>query len=202
MILDPRSFLATPALYRLFVNLISGPYARARVVNEFLRVKPGDSVLDVGCGSAEILSYIPDTDYCGVDISPEYIAAARSKYGNRGRFAIRAVAENTSFADLGKFNLVVAMGLIHHLNDSEAASLFSAAKAALKPGGRFVTLDNVFVPDQTTISRWIIRFDRGNHVRAKDEYFALANSHFESVSVKVFHDLLRIPHTHIVMDCF
>ena len=201
MRIDPRNFLANPALYRLFVNLISKPYARARLINEFLKIKPGDNVLDVGCGPGEILPHLPDVLYCGIDISSEYIAAACTRHGNKGRFFVRAVTDNTSFDDLGKFNLVMAMGLIHHLNDSEASSLFHAARSALKPGGRLVTLDNVFVPEQTAIARWIIKLDRGNYVRAKDEYLTIANRHFQKVRTTILHDLLRIPYTHIVMDC-
>jgi SAM-dependent methyltransferase len=201
MKLDPRNVLAIPALYRLFGNLISRPHARRRVINEFLKIKLGCKVLDVGCGPGDLLQFLPDIIYCGIDISPEYIDAARARHGSKGRFVTRAVTEKTSFEDLGKFDLIMAMGLVHHLNDAEASSLFRAAKSALNPGGRVVTLDNVFVPEQSAAARWIIKLDRGNHVRAKNEYLSIANQHFQNVNVTILHDLLRIAYTHIIMDC-
>jgi SAM-dependent methyltransferase len=201
MSLEPRNLLAIPALYRSFANLVAGPDARGRVINEFLKIKSGDRVLDVGCGPGDILPLLSGITYFGIDISQEYIAAARTRHGNKGRFAVVAVTDKTSFEDLGKFDLIMAMGLIHHLNDMEASSLFRAAKAALNPCGRFVTLDNAFVPEQSAVARWIIRLDRGNHVRSKDKYLAIANQHFQNVGVTILHDLLRIPYTHIIMDC-
>jgi cyclopropane fatty-acyl-phospholipid synthase-like methyltransferase len=198
---DPRNFLAIPALYRSFANLVAGPDARRRVISEFLKIKSGDKVLDVGCGPGDMLQLLSDINYCGIDISPEYIAAARARHGSKGRFVVRSVTDKTSFEDLGKFDLVMAIAIIHHLNDAEASSLFRAAKAVLNPGGRLVTLDNVFITEQSAAARWIIKLDRGNYVRTKDEYFAIADRHFQNVSVTILHDLLRIPYTHIIMDC-
>jgi cyclopropane fatty-acyl-phospholipid synthase-like methyltransferase len=201
MRVDPRNFLAIPKLYQSFQNLISGPNARRRVVFEFLKVKSGNNVLDVGCGPGNMLPLLPEVTYCGIDISSKYIAAAQAQHGRKARFLVRAVTDKTSFEDLGKFDLVMAIALIHHLTDAEVSSVFQAAKAVLNSGGRVVTFDNVFVPEQSRIARWIIKLDRGNHVRTKDEYVALANRHFQNVDVTILHDLLRIPYTHIIMEC-
>src|SRR6185437_10345080 len=191
---DPRRFLAIPRLYNSFANLVTAPDTHVRVVKEFLKVKSGDKVLDVGCGPGRMLHFLPDVTYCGIDISPEYIAAARTQYGTKGRFVVRPVTDNTTFDGLGKFDLVMVIAVVHHLTDMEACSLFRAAKAALNPGGRIVTLDNVFVPEQSSIARWIIKLDRGNNVRNRDEYFAIANRHFKKINVTILHDLLRIPY--------
>jgi hypothetical protein len=57
------------------------------------------------------------------------------------------------------------------------------------------------VPEQSGMARWIIKLDRGNHVRTRDEYIALASRQFRNVRVTILHDLLRIPYTHIIMEC-
>jgi len=202
MNVDPRNLLAVPKLYQLFANLVAGPAARRRVADEFLKVKPGDRVLDVGCGPGVMRPLLPDVIYCGVDVSSKYISAARAHQGDRDRFIVRAVTAQTSFDDLGKFDLVMANALVHHLDDAETSSLFQAAKAVLNSGGRVVTLDNVFIPEQSTIARWIIKLDRGKYVRTKAEYVALASQQFQNVHVTVLQDLLRIPYTHIIMECW
>ncbi len=202
MSVDPRNLLAVPMLYQLFGSLVAGADARRRVVDEFLKVKSGDTVLDVGCGPGVTRPLLPDVTYCGVDVSSKYISAARAQHGGKDRFIVRAVTAETSFEDLGKFDLVMANALLHHLNDAEASSLFQAAKVVLNPGGRVVTLDNVFMPEQSTLARWIIKLDRGKHVRTKDKYVALASQQFQNVRVTILHDLLRIPYTHIIMECW
>jgi cyclopropane fatty-acyl-phospholipid synthase-like methyltransferase len=198
---DPRNLLAVPKIYQIFQSLVAGQNARERVVDEFLKVESGDEVLDVGCGPGVMRSLLPYANYCGIDVSSKYISAALAQHGGRGRFIVRAVTDETSFEDLGKFDLVMAISLVHHLNDAEVSSLFQAAKAVLNSGGRVVTLDNVFVPEQSGMARWIIKLDRGNHVRTRDEYIALASRQFRNVRVTILHDLLRIPYTHIIMEC-
>jgi SAM-dependent methyltransferase len=202
MKVDPRGLLAIPKLYQSFQSLVGDRTARRRVVDEFLKVKSGDKVLDVGCGPGVMRPLLADVIYCGIDISSKYIAAARAQHGGEDRFIVRAVTNETSFEDLGTFDLVTANALLHHLNDAEASSLFQAAKTVLNSDGRIVTLDNVFVPEQSRMARWVIKLDRGRHVRTKDEYVALASRQFRNVRATILHDLLRIPYTHIIMECW
>ena len=37
------------------------------------------------CGPADILAFLPEIDYLGIDYLESYIAAARRGFGNRGR---------------------------------------------------------------------------------------------------------------------
>ena len=197
---DPRNLLSAPKIYQLFDNLIGGTNARKRLIREFLKTGVRDNILDVGCGPGSMRKFLLCETYCGIDISSKYISAARQQ-NDRDRFIVRAVTDKTSLKDLGKFDLVIAIGFLHHLNDGELISLFAAAKEVLNPGGRVVTLDNVFVAEQSIMARWIISLDRGKHVRTKEAYAALARQQFQQVRTTILHDLIRIPYTHIVMEC-
>lgn len=201
MKLDLRDALGASAVYLSFQNVIRRPDTMTRMVRDLFKIRAGEKILDAGCGPAALLEYMPDVAYCGIDISPAYIAAARAKYGNRGRFIVDAVTEHTSLQKYGEFDLAMAVGLLHHIDDAQASSLFAAAKQVLRPGGRVVTFDNVFVPNQSLAARTLIRLDRGQHVRTKEEYTAIAAKHFQRVDVTVLHDLLRVPYTHIVLEC-
>ena len=45
-------------------------------------VKPGSSVLDVGCNKAEILEFLPNIDYYGIDINKQLIEELKKKRFN------------------------------------------------------------------------------------------------------------------------
>src|SRR5262245_64697948 len=87
-----RNLLALPAFYRAFGRLIGGS-ARETYVREYLRPVAGERVLDIGCGPGDILAFLPPVRYVGVDLSANYIAAARARYGTRGEFRCEDVAD-------------------------------------------------------------------------------------------------------------
>lgn len=194
-----RAVLANPSVYELWSSLVGGKKARRTIVAEHLRPDAGDELLDLGCGPAELLAHLPDgTRYSGIDISPEYIARAHERHGTRGRFE---VADASQLA-LGtrRFDLVFAVGLLHHLDDAQAVRLMRDVAALLTSTGRFVSVDPVYTDRQNPFARAVIRRDRGRHVRTVAQYEGLARSGFASVRTVVRTDLLRIPYTHCVMQ--
>lgn len=84
---DLRFILANPFVYRLFSTIVGQGPARRVYVNEHIQPEKGSRVLDIGCGPADILEYLPENiEYVGIDMSGEYIEAARKRFGRRGRF--------------------------------------------------------------------------------------------------------------------
>lgn len=196
--LDPRRLLNAAPVYRAFCNLACG--AAERVAREFIRATPGERVLDIGCGPGDRLRYLPEVEYVGFDLSERYVAAARRRFGTRGEFHCQDVCE-VDPGTLGRFDLVLAMGIVHHLDDLQAYRLFELAETVLRPGGRLVTFDGCYTDDQPWICRRLLSWDRGRHVRTQDRYLALAREVFSDIEVEVRHDLLRIPYTHIILQC-
>jgi cyclopropane fatty-acyl-phospholipid synthase-like methyltransferase len=195
-----RSLLSIPDIYSLFGLLIGGSSCRTTFVREYVRPNRGDRILDIGCGPGDILPYLPDVKYTGFDASQEYIRAAKERFGEQATFICEQVS-TTTVKERSSFDIVLAVGIIHHLDDAEALQLFHLAKVVLKPGGRLITFDGVFVPDQSPCARYIISKDRGQNVRTKEGYLAIASQIFSNISVSIRHDLLRIPYTHIVIEC-
>jgi cyclopropane fatty-acyl-phospholipid synthase-like methyltransferase len=187
-------------MYSLFRRLVGGSRPENRYVSNFLRVQPGNRILDIGCGPADLLADIPyDVEYHGFDTEPKYIEAAKLRYKDRGTFRVQAVAPG-AVEGIGNFDLAVATGVVHHLDDSEADSLFAGAAKILRPGARLVTLDGVYVEHQNPIAKLLLKLDRGRHVRTANQYIALAQKHFEIVKPTILHDLLTIPYTHIILE--
>ncbi len=195
------SILKFPAAYRLFRRIVGGERATRIYLDEYARPAGGEKILDIGCGPADVLDYLPGMNYTGLDISPEYIAAAKTRFGSRGRFCCGDVGQTTIEREQGTFDLVLAIGVLHHLNDDDALKLFALARLALHPGGRLVTYDGCYTPEQSIIARRILCSDRGKFVRAEPEYRRLACVSFDKAETHLRHDLLRMPYTHCIMCC-
>src|ERR1035438_8030734 len=59
--------------YSFFQDLVGAKPSRARFVRQYVRPESGARVLDIGCGTAQILETLTDVQYVGYDLSPEYI---------------------------------------------------------------------------------------------------------------------------------
>ena len=197
---DPRSILSFPALYRLFGTLIGAQRASVECVERYMRPNAEDRVLDCGCGPGDLLDSLPSVEYVGIDIDEEYIAAARHRHGDRATFRLGPVGEGTIHEE-GHFDLVVAGGLLHHLDDDQASEFLRLARRCLKPTGRLVTIDGCFSDDQSRAARYLLSRDRGSHVRSLEAWLELVRPVFPAVETHLRHDLLRIPWTHLVMEC-
>lgn len=195
---DPRRFLSYPKLYRAFQRLVRSK--RPRLVEEILKIRPGQRVLDIGCGPADILGRLPaDIDYCGFDTEPRYIEEARRRHGDRGTFFVRAVTPD-AIDDLGTFDVVMSLGVLHHLNDHDAETVVASAAKVLRPAGRLITLDVAYVEGQNPVARLLLKLDRGRYVRTPAAYLEIARRHFSDAKVSVIHDLLAIPYTHCIIE--
>lgn len=194
-----RSLLSSPGIYDFVQNLMGADTGRRILVRDHIRATDGDRLLDIGCGTARILDYLPKVGYHGFDQSQEYIDAARRRYCDRGAFAC-AMVEQAVIDHLEPFDIVLAMGLLHHLDDAGAIGLVRLAHSALRDGGRIVTIDPCFTEGQAFVSRFLVRNDRGQSVRYPDGYVAIAKSVFGNVDASVQHRAW-VPYTHCIMEC-
>ena len=195
-----RKILSFPAVYSTFRNLAGDDAVRQSYADQFIRASVGKRVLDIGCGTGDILKFLPAVDYRGFDISADYIASAKKKFGDRGHFFCQSIEDSIDIPP-SSFDIVLAHGVLHHLNDAEAIKLFSTAYSALKPGGRLVTFDGCFVEDQSFLARFLVSLDRGRFVRDQSGYEVLAKTCPFEIKVSIRHNLIRLPYTHIIMEC-
>lgn len=193
--------LRVPGVYSLFQRMFRGGDHWSRYLKEYVQPAEGEKILDIGCGPAEVLDYLPSVQYTGFDISPEYIEAAKKKLGNRGRFWCADIGLANLEHERGTFDLALATGVLHHLDDARAADLFALARLALRPGGRLITLDGCYMSGQSRVARWLLERDRGKFVRSQPQYEHLATSAFLKVESYVRCDFFRAPYTVLVMRC-
>ena len=194
-------WLKVPSLYDVFQGVVGGNALRRRIIQSHVRAEPGNKVIDIGCGSARVLQDLPNVQYVGLDTNPDYIAFARRTYGGKGTFVVgntRSLRDDPQFSDA---DLVMAIGVLHHLDDREAADCIQFAHDALKSGGRFITHDACWVPNQGAFSRFIMSKDRGRNIRTEQEYRELVGRLFRKVHAWVDRKPMRIPYVTIDLEC-
>jgi len=114
------------ATHARFVSDLGAP------VVELLDPRPGERVLDVGCGDGALTEKLVE-DGCrvvAVDSSPEQVRAARQR-GIDAR-----VADVTALDFDAEFDAVFSNAVLHWIRDPDAA--LAAIHRALAPGGRLV----------------------------------------------------------------
>ncbi|MFM9843258.1 MAG: class I SAM-dependent methyltransferase [Dongiaceae bacterium] len=195
-----HGFLVFPRIYRNLQSLLRKEGSADVVISNYMGPLAGRRILDVGCGPGTLLQFLDEVNYTGIDRNERYIIEAQARYGSRGRFILADVGE---VAGMGfpPFDIVTMFGLLHHLDDGQAAGLFAAVRPLLREGGRVVTVDPCFVDRQNPIAWLLARMDRGRNVRRADAYRALAAAAFPKVELHVRSDLLRLPYDHAIMVC-
>jgi SAM-dependent methyltransferase len=120
---DPEAYARDGA----FVHGLAGG------VLEWLAARPGETILDLGCGDGQLTARVAEAGPVvrGVDASPAMVAAART----RGITADEASAENLPYAD-ASFDAVFSNAALHWVQDQDG--MMAEVRRVLKQGGRFV----------------------------------------------------------------
>jgi SAM-dependent methyltransferase len=192
-----RAVLEWGWVYDLAQWVMGSSRNRRWMQHEFIQAMPGERLLDVGCGTADILSVLPNVDYVGFDISEPYIERARARWPGRGQFHAKRL-DAAALESLGTFDVVLATGVLHHLDDSEVVALFEMLAGSLRPNARVVTVDGCHVEGQNRLARFIIDRDRGRNVRTPESYATLARTAFPNVHGWLIHRAWP-PYTYWIM---
>jgi 2-polyprenyl-3-methyl-5-hydroxy-6-metoxy-1,4-benzoquinol methylase len=196
---DPRKVLELPAAYNLFQIVVGADRPRRQFIEDYVVPLKNARVLEVGCGPGTNIQSLPDSiEYVGCDNNDIYIQYARREYGDRAEFYTKSVEELGSLG-LKPFDAIIAMAVLHHLNDAEVLTLCDQVIPLLKPGGSFITGDPCFVVNQAPFERFITACDRGEFIRFPDQYEALVKMRFAEVKVEVNPTNSYIPNTSVVL---
>ena len=142
--------------------------------------QPGSSYLDAGCGTGFLRDHLPNADYLGVDINPAYIAAARRKRGECFQVGNALEIGNLS----RRFDRIIAIGLLHHLDDSQVRIVLAGARTRLQAGGEIFIIDALWPPDNNCIGRILRGSDNGAYVRTLAEWEKLFTAELKSHSLR------------------
>jgi len=109
-----------------------------RLVFEKLRLKPGDRLLDVGCGWGGMVRYAArhGVKAVGVTLSREQTSWAQQAIADEGLSELAEV-RYSDYRDIaeGDFDAVSSIGLLEHIGVRNYASYFRFLQSRLRPGG-------------------------------------------------------------------
>lgn len=180
--------------YDLFQSAV-GSYKMHEDFFSSLNFASSALILDLGCGTGDLLKYLKkEARYVGVDFSDEYILKASTKYPTK-TFRIGSVSDVNSYTNLhlGEGDIILAMGLFHHLHDGDLQVMFDLCRKISSNGVTLYSIDPVISNETSKMARWVANNDRGKFLRTPEQiesYLDHAGFSFES---RIESGLLRIP---------
>jgi ubiquinone/menaquinone biosynthesis C-methylase UbiE len=162
------------ARYDLLVWLLT--LGRERALRDkilsFINLKPGEAVLDVGCGTGSLAlaarRYVgPTGTVYGIDASPEMLARAEKK-ASKARLEVifkNGAAQALPFPD-AQFDAVLSTLMLHHLPRKGRELCAREMRRVLKPGGQALVVD--FGGSADREGSLLSHFHRHGHVKLGD----------------------------------
>jgi ubiquinone/menaquinone biosynthesis C-methylase UbiE len=138
-------------------NAFAGP--EIRVVAESLRLEPGMSVLDAGCGTGEALHWLhrsvsPGGSVLGVDLATAHIDVARADLP-AGITVLQGDLRTTAITP-ATLDLIWSANTINHF--AEPVEILGSLVRLVRPGGRIALAQSSFLPDM--FFAWDARLER------------------------------------------
>jgi SAM-dependent methyltransferase len=172
-----------PLVFDLVRWSVLGSYKPMRNnLKKFVGLKLSESVLEVGCGTG-IFSNLFGENYFGIDFFENFIKIARKK-NPKVKFEVMD-ALNMHIDD--KFDKVLLLNFLHHLNDKQVEELLSVIFKYCK--GSVIIMEPV--PQKyNLIGRFLYSMDRGKFIRKSIDLKTIVSNNAEISKELVFQSFL------------
>lgn len=181
-------------VYNTWQAFVGGGKARKTIAKKYIRAKPGEKLLDIGCGTGNYFVELEKgVKYVGYDVSEQYIEFARKRYEDEPNAKFHCVGVNDLEELDTDFDIAITIGLLHHLHDEEAAKVIEVAFNHLRPGGRYMLLEPTWTPNQKPIDKFLNKMDRGKMIRTPEAYSEFMSQYFSDFEYKIDVSLYNFP---------
>jgi cyclopropane-fatty-acyl-phospholipid synthase len=154
-----RSMLYTGAYFATGTeDLDQAQVAKMELICRKLRLRPGERVLELGCGWGGLMAYAAQhygVNVVGITLSEPQAVYARNHIAAAGQ-AERCrveVCDYRAVHRLGYFDKVVAVGIAEHVGRRNLSAFFDAAYRVLQPGGLFLNQAIGYVHERAAMRR-------------------------------------------------
>lgn len=132
------------------------------------------SLIDLGCGGGGFLAEVnqnwPMLNLTALDLSPAYLARARTALGKAKNVNfLQQPAEATGLPD-ASFDIVTSVYLFHELPPKVRREVAAEIARLLKPGGVYIHTDTIQFRDEPGFDILLENFPRGFHEPYYDSY--------------------------------
>ncbi|MDE2333992.1 MAG: class I SAM-dependent methyltransferase [Rhodospirillales bacterium] len=141
------------ALYRHpDMSLEAAQAAKHALVLDMLAVRPGDRVLEIGCGWGELAARLADAgaEVTGITLSPAQLAHARARLAGRARLLLQDYRDSE-----GCFDRIVSIEMIEAVGEAYWDAYFATLRKRLAPGG-VVVIQAITIADP-----WLASYRQG-----------------------------------------
>ncbi len=133
--------------------------AKLDIICRKLRLRPGDRMLDVGCGWGALIMHATrhyGVTALGITLSAAQAGLARERIaaeglGDRCRVELR---DYRALDDLAPFDRISSVGMVEHVGVENLPTYFAALHRALRPGGLLLNHGIVSVGAARPLPRW------------------------------------------------
>lgn len=148
------------------IRLITNDYSLVKKIILKYRGTP-KSVLDLGSGNGYLASLFSPKSYVGYEIDRKLVKESRIAYP---KYDFRQ-ADATKLNLERKFDLILVIGVIHHLNDKQFEDVLGVIDKHISRKGKVIILEAISPISEFNLVGRVIRYlDRGEHVRSVDAY--------------------------------
>jgi cyclopropane-fatty-acyl-phospholipid synthase len=141
LFLDPE-LVYSCAYFRDWNNdLATAQHDKLDMICRKLRLKPGDRLLDIGCGWGALVCHAAEhfgVDALGVTLAKEQFAYAKDKVSRLGlEKKVTIELQDYSLIE-GDFDKIASVGMFEHVGAANYPAYFQTINRLLKPGGLYL----------------------------------------------------------------
>jgi cyclopropane-fatty-acyl-phospholipid synthase len=166
-----RLFLGPSLVYscaffaRADATLEAAQEAKLELVCRKLDLKPGERLLDVGCGWGGLITHAVQrygVGGLGITLSEHQLATARARLAAlpAHHMEVRA-ADYRQLGAFPAFDKVASVGMMEHVGSERLDAYFEAMFRAVRPGGLFLNHAIAVLPTDRKTIPWLSRKDGG-----------------------------------------
>lgn len=138
-------------------DLAQAQYDKNDLICRKLELKPGERLLDIGCGWGGLARYA--AEHYGVEVTGITISREQADYAREHCAGLPVTIELTDYRDLnGSYDKLVSVGMFEHVGPKNYKTYFDAAARLMKDEGLFLLHTIGIHATSHTLDPWIDRY--------------------------------------------